>query len=378
MSTALVIVVALPTALAIGTQTSAQAQVAQQIRRLADEYVDLRLQYDPTLAAPVGLPSSSQMRLPDRTERALQNLRNHEDALLRKVESVDASGTKDPVYAVLRDELESRRELRVCRSELWDLSQTEGWQIELPALAAIQPVATAEDRKRALNLWSTLPQYLRTDIENLRSGLASGYSVPKSIVGRVLKQLNGLMSASPENSPFYSPAKRAHDAAFAQALRREIADQITPAIKRYAEFLRTEYLPKARESIGLSSLPNGQACYQAYLRRYTTTDEAPELIFSDGKKLVSESTREIQSIGSRRYRTSNIAEIVQRSHDDPNNRFSSPAQLLQFSREMVERSERQSRDLFLQLPSQPVMVEPLPAYQQGSGEIGRASCRERV
>jgi uncharacterized protein (DUF885 family) len=339
---------------AAASQTPSEAfQGATQVEKLADEYVGLR----------------SQDGLPDRSQRALRQLQEREDALLAQLKTVAVREARDqePTYSVLREELESRRDLRVCRSELWDLSQTQGWQIELPALAANQPVATPADRKRALSLWSTLPANLATDIANLREGLASGYSAPKSVVARVVQQLDALASASGENSPFYLPAKRAQDPAFDRALLQEIEGQINPAIQQYAQFLRTEYLPQARESSNLSALPNGLACYQAYLRRNTTTDDTPEFVIALGKKMVADSTAEIRNIGLRSYHSTSPLEIVRRSHDDPKNRFTSSAQLLEFSKEMVERAERMSRGLFLQIPSQPVIVEPLPTYQNGSG-----------
>ena len=49
------------------------------------------------------------------------------------------------MYAVLREERESRRNTRVCRRELWDLSQTEGWKVELPNIAATEPVESRAD-----------------------------------------------------------------------------------------------------------------------------------------------------------------------------------------------------------------------------------------
>jgi uncharacterized protein (DUF885 family) len=345
------------------------SRASVQVDSLADEYVSLRLEYDPTLAIAMGLPYPSEVHFPDRRQVALRRFRDRENVLLTKLKSIGLSGTKElgPTYSVLLEELESRRGLRVCRSELWDLSQTDGWQIELPDLAATQPVGTPEGRRSALSLWSTFPTYLQTDMENLRAGLASGYSVPKPIVTRVLRQLDGLLSASPEDSPFYSPAKRANDPLFARAVRQEIVDWIAPALQKYAKFLRSEYLPRARESLGLSAIPNGAACYQAYLRRYTTTDYTPEFVFASGKEIVAESTGEIQSVGSRLYQTTSIPEIIQRSHADPMNRFASPEELIQFSRGIVDRSEKESRDLFLQFPSQPVAVEPLAEYQRGSG-----------
>jgi uncharacterized protein (DUF885 family) len=352
---------------ALAFNTAARAQSSRTATQIANEYVKLRTAYDPTLALVAGLPAPQEMHLPDRSRRAVTSLQRREDALRAALKSLASADTVGSLFAVLREELEDRRALRICRPELWDLSHTEGWQIDFPALAAAEPVETPRERRRALALWHGLPGYLRTDIENLREGLALGYSVPKPVVTRVLKQIDGLLAAQPDQSPFLSPAVRARDTLFAAALRREVEVEITPAIRRYAEFLRGEYLPLARVSPGLSALPNGAACYRAYLRRYTTTDQSPEMIFDSGQELVSESTREIGAIGTRRYQTTNTPTIIDHARADTANRFVSPDQLIQFSRAVVRRSLDKSRAVFAQLPSQTVMVRPLPLYQRGSG-----------
>jgi uncharacterized protein (DUF885 family) len=353
--------------LAGGLAVFGQTHDARTIQHLADEYVSLRLQYDPTLAAGLALPPPENMHFADRRPEAIRKLEQSEDALLVELKTAGQSNSKDTTYLVLREELEGRKGLRVCRAELWDLSQTEGWQVEFPGLAANQAVQTPGEKKDALQLWHSLPDYLHIDEANLREGLREGYSVPQSVVVRVLKQLDGLITDAPEDSPFYAPAKRVNDSSFAGSLRDEIQQRITPALRKYEEFLRTIYLPQARKSLGLSALPNGGACYQAYLRRYTTTDQTPDLVFAHGKDLVASSSDQIRAIGSKRYGTNDLAESVRRVHDDPHNRFTSEEQLIQFSREMVERSIGMSRNLFLQLPSQPVIVRPLPDYQRGTG-----------
>ena len=39
--------------------------------------------------------------------------------------------------------------------------------------------------------------------------------------------------------------------------------QFRPAIAKYRDFLKTTYLPAAREAIGVSANPHGLACYTA-------------------------------------------------------------------------------------------------------------------
>jgi len=350
--------------------SSTFSQEGKNLENLADQYVDLRLQYDPTLALALGIPTSAAMHLPDRTPAAIVHLHSQEDELLAEVKAAIDSERRsiDPTTSVLLEELESRKGLRVCRPELWDLSQTEGWQVELPNLAVTLPVETPDDRESVLQLWKTLPQYLQTDKENLTNGLAQGYSVPKSVVRRVLRQLDALATTSPEDSPFYEPAKRIPSSPeFAVVLHQQVVERIIPSIREYAEFLRKVYLPQARESLGITDLPNGLSCYEAYLRRYTTTADTPKFVFAAGQEVVEDSNKEIQSIGSHLYHTKNIPAIIASSNKDPKNRFKSSAELREFTERVVHDAERMSKSLFLNLPTQSVVVEPLPEYQIGSG-----------
>ena len=333
-----------------------------------NEYVQLRLAYDPTLAYALGLPPSENMHLPDRSPTALGELRSQEDRLLAEIRSKgSASAAVASADLVIREDLESRQALRVCRTEYWDVNHMLGWQVELPGLAATLPSATAAEQARVLRLWGTLPEYLATDVDNLRSGLAEGHSVPRAVVARVLEQIDALLSTPVEKSPLYAAALGHKDEEFAAALRAELAGQVEPAIRKYVEFLRSEYLPRARDSPGLSGIPDGLACYRAFLRRYTTTADPPKFVFDTGEKTVTRSTREIKRIGMRLYRTTKLPVVVERIHADRRNRFVSPDQLLDFSIEIVRRAEQRSRNLFLHLPMQTVSVKPIPQYQQGTG-----------
>jgi uncharacterized protein (DUF885 family) len=346
-------------------------EAAEQVERLADAYVSSQLNYDPTIAYSTGLDSPSHSRFADRTPRALNELHAQSDQILAKLKTIDATlvaGTHaEQTNAVLRETLESAQALRVCRAELWDVNQMQGWQVELVGIAEAQPVGTPEQRKAALQRWETFPRYLQVEISNLRTGLAAGYSAPKTVVQRVLEQLDGLTPESPEASPFFSPAKRANDSAFIHAFRNLVANRITPAIQEYKKFLQTEYLPHARESLGLSSLPQGAACYQAYLRRYTTTRRTPKEIYELGLATVDKSVAEVREIGSRLFGTSDFSEIVSKSLAAPANHFASKEELLAFSRDLIPESRAKSAPLFFDIPNQMVEIQPLPQYQEGSG-----------
>jgi uncharacterized protein (DUF885 family) len=61
-----------------------------------------------------------------------------------------------------------------------------------------------------------------------------------------------------------------------------INEQIIPAYKKLGDFLKNEYLPKARTSTGLDSLPGGDAYYKFLVRYWTTTNKTPDEIYNTG------------------------------------------------------------------------------------------------
>ena len=68
------------------------------------------------------------------------------------------------------------------------------------------------------------------------------------------------------------------------AYREAVTGQLVPAYRRLALFLKTEYLPHARDNIGLSALPNGKEMYLYAVKSETTSDLTPDAIHALGLK----------------------------------------------------------------------------------------------
>src|SRR5262249_14647183 len=103
-------------------------------------------------------------------------------------------------------------------------------------------------------------------IANLREGLKAGYSAPKGNVRLVIDQIDSLLSTPIKDSPFDSPSVRDKTPDFQQQFDLLLREQITPAFRKYRDFLRTEYLAAAREAVAVTSNPDGAACYDALVR----------------------------------------------------------------------------------------------------------------
>ena len=89
---------------------------------------------------------------------------------------------------------------------------------------------------QALSRYRELPRFLQAEIENLREGLRLGLTAPRNNVESVIEQMDGLLAARPEDSPFYSPAGRAALPEFGAELLRIVTEEIRPAIKTYRDF----------------------------------------------------------------------------------------------------------------------------------------------
>ncbi|MGH6691023.1 MAG: DUF885 family protein, partial [Gammaproteobacteria bacterium] len=236
------------------------------VAELATEYVDAYFATNPEEFTANGIPGARHDGLRDNSLAALERWRRREDGWLARARRIDgaalAGGPDWTTYGILRAELEGRVAQRVCRYELWQLSTSGGWQTRYPSLARSQPVGTTAYREQALTRWRGLPRYIETDAANLRAGLRQEYAAPRPVVEGVIRQLDGLLAARPDSSPFASPAQRDSTPAFRRAFIAVVRDRINPAVRRYRDFLAREYLPRARASIAVSAIPDGSACYR--------------------------------------------------------------------------------------------------------------------
>ncbi len=355
-----------------GTTEAATGATTESARfaALAKRAVDHQLQDSPIIAYFTGLPAPDHRRWSDRTPEGMAAFERGNDALLAELRTIAAARLepRDVVtFDILREQLESEAQSRVCRNELWNVSHMNGWHMTLVAVAQEQPVTDADRRAQALERWRAVPTMVEQEIGNLRRGLAAGYSAPKSVVTRTIKQVNGLADAPADESPLASPAERSDDAAFKAAFTTVIAGQVNPALRAYARFLQDEYLPRAREALGVAANPDGEACYRASLRSYTTLNRSPQEVYDLGSRTVERNAAVVQDMGQRKFGTRDLKEIIRRVNGAADNQFASKEELIAYSREVVKRGQEKSAPMFGRMPSQTVLVEPFRDYMLGSG-----------
>jgi len=337
-------------------------------KELADRYLNGWLDRYPDEATVYGVAGRHHDRLPENSLDALKAWEAKEDVWLADARGIDPVAIEDAslkaTFAIVREALEGSIGARVCRGELWRVSQTQSWHVRFGFLVTIQPVGTPEAEKEALARWSQLPAYIDTEIVNLREGLRLKYSAPKNIVRIVIGQVNSLIGATGPDQPFLSPAVRDKSPEFVRAYEKVFKEGMLPAFAKYRDFLEREYLPAAREAIGVSANPNGAECYAAEVREYSTLSVSASEVHTLGLAQMDRIMAEMKAIGERSFQTSDVPSLLATLRTDSKYLFKSREELIAYSRAALARAKAAAPNFFNLLPKADVTIEPYPKFRE--------------
>jgi len=344
---------------------------AATVNSVADQYYASTLKRTPEIAYFSGIDLPRHDGMEDNSPAARQAAEAEVDEMLAALEQVDPDTlngkTEWITHAYLLQTLKSSVAQRICRTELWNVNQMGGWHSGFSQIAQLQPVGTDELRQQSTSRWAKLGPYIDQEIKNLEYGLELGYSAPKPVVQRVIDQVDGLLALELEQSPFYSPATRDENEAFAIATHTIVTDQIYPALQRYRDYLAGPYMESARSELAVTANPDGLACYEASLQAYTTLDRSGKQVFELGKLTVAANKTTVIELGQAAYGLDNFKAIIEKAKSDPSDRFSSKEELLQSSRDMVQRAESEMPKWVGNMPEQAVEVVPFEEHEEGRG-----------
>jgi uncharacterized protein (DUF885 family) len=349
---------------------------AQRVTALADRYVaEFRRAY-PISYSFSGLPVERHDGVDINAPGEVAKWRAFQRTLAQELATIPADSLVGKpewtTWQFLNQALRQDAATEVCRQELWSVSPL-GWQASLPQVAGIQPVGTSDARAQALARWRAMGGWIDQEIANLREGQRLGYSATRTSVESTLGQLEVLLAGKPAESAYMEMAKRDGNEPFAQEWTALLSGSLWPALGRYRDFLRDEYLPKARASTSIVGHPNGRDCYRALVYGYTTIDADPQALFEVAKAKVADEQALALAIGRRLYgeEASNWATLAALMKADPRNRFASRDEVRAYTQATVDRAEAAASRMVLEPPKAKVVLEPFPEFQQASAPGGQ-------
>jgi uncharacterized protein (DUF885 family) len=338
-----------------------------QVRQLADTFLAAYFDRYPEQATVYGVPGHRHDRLTDNSLGTQKAWEAREDAWLAAIKKIDPRTIGGPLratYAIVRQAIEGDVATRVCRGELWNVSQMTGWQVNDGYLVTIQPVGSDDARKDALARWGALPKYIDTEITNLGEGLKLGYTAPKQNVRIVIDQIRSLASTPVKDSPFDSPSQRDKTPEFQKAFDTLVATAVNPAAKRYADYLENEYLPAAREATAVSANPNGAACYDASVLSHSSSAKTATEVHALGLQQIDQITTQMREIAERSFKTSDVGVALQQLRTDPQYKFKNRAEKIAYSQAALARAKLAIPQWFSLLPAADVVITPYPAFRE--------------
>ena len=248
-----------------------------------------------------------------------------------------------------------------------------GFQSNFADLLAASPVASRAQVQQMLARMAAYPRRVDQELLRLREGLALGWVPPRSVLDRVLAQLDAQLAPAIEQGPFFLPFTQLGSdlpAAEQSALRAQavqaIDTQVLPALRRLRRFVADDYLTAAPADGALSRHPQGDRVYAALLREHTTTDLSAAQIHALGQReltrLRSEMKAVMKQVGNERGFDADFARFVQHLNTDPQFFHASPEAMLAGYREIAKRIDPELPRLFAVLPRAPYGVRAMPAH----------------
>ncbi len=212
--------------------------------------------------------------------------------VLRQLDAIDAaqlSADNRINLAIYRAQVENlAAEVRFGAYEMPFNADSSFWSnLAFMARGSMKSVA---DYQAYIDRLNDVPRHFGQQIDNMRAGLARGFSVPRAVLdGREVSISNVANLKDATTSAYYAPFKKMPaniPAAEQQRLRTEAAaaiqNSVVPAFAGLLTFFRDEYVPKARTTLAAEAMPNGAEFYRQQIREYTTLDLTPEQIHQIG------------------------------------------------------------------------------------------------
>jgi uncharacterized protein (DUF885 family) len=342
------------------------------LRALLDEQWQYRLKVSPEFASYIG-DKRYDDQLSDLSQAEIDRELAKAREFLTRFEAVDTAGIPEQEALDKALMVRNLREfLEEARFKPWEMpvNQLSGIHIEAPTLVEVLTFTAVKDYDDLVVRYHKLPVAFDQTVEQMRKGLADGLMPPKFLLEKVAGQAAAIAVQKPEDTAFAEPLAKfpasvpaAEQGRIRQAMLAAIRDDVLPAYRRFAEFVKSEYAPRGRAEAGMWSLPDGAARYAFQVKSNTTTDLTPEQIHQIGLRQVAEIERQMTAIASR-LGYADLKSLNAKVQSDPALRARSREQILDLYRGYVDGMYAKLPELFGRLPKAKVEVVPVEAFRE--------------
>ena len=266
----------------------------------------------------------------------------------------------------------------VSLSKSIELSEYPSYFMNLNQRGGVQSYYETGDRlnftsKKDYDDWLTrLSQYslnIANSYENNKAGIAAGYTQPKLVTSGVISQIEAILNSTIDNHPYLQVFLEADEELLINKEKDDlvnkakllIVEEINPAYKKLHAFLKNEYLPNSRDSIGIKDVPNGKAWYEDLASYHTTTKLSPDEIHNIGIKEIKRIRQEMEAIISDLKWDGDFQSFLNYLRTSPRFYYDNPEDLFNAYLIMSKTIDPLLPKIFKVFPRAPYGVIPIPA-----------------
>ncbi|MFY9608325.1 MAG: DUF885 domain-containing protein [Blastocatellia bacterium] len=351
---------------------SSSADSSKKLHALFDEDWQWNLEQYPEGATLYG-DNRFNDRLTDFSPEAVERRKAHERAMLDRIQKIDRSRLKGQdliSYDLFLLDKKLNVEGQRFPAELMPIDQMNGVHLTFGQLITNTPFRNTKDYENYLARLAAFPKQIDQLIELMKRGIETRWVQPPVPLRSLASQIEGQIADDPARSPLFQPFQslpnelsQPEAARLAAAGKKAIADSFTPAMKKLGSFFKETYLPAARQDIGASSLPDGEAFYQYSIRRQTTTSLTAKQIHEIGLKEVARIRREMEDVIQKTGFKGSFAEFLTFLRTDPRFYYTRADDLVAGYSHIAKVADGQLPRLFAELPRTPYGVRVIPDYE---------------
>lgn len=344
-----------------------------RLRQLAELYFEWQLTESPESATFIGHAGHDHL-WSDLSGAAIARRKREAGrtlAVLKTINRQRLSPANRLTYDLLTHEGTMAVEQARFPSELFQVTALSGIQRDIPDVVSLLRIARVEDADALFTRLQTFPRLVRQVVRLLDTGVTLGVTPPRITLHGVADAIARQIVDDPATSPMLAPLTKLpptiSEEQRTRLLERGTAivrDSVLPAWRQLHRFITERYVPGARESIGLSALPDGEAWYAFAVRQFTTTAMTPAEIHALGLREVERIRGKMDSVIAQAGFTGTFAEFIQFLRTDPQFYFADTASLLREYRDIAKRIDPGLIRLFGRLPRTPYGVIAVPAYSE--------------
>ena len=264
-----------------------------------------------------------------------------------------------------------------------------GFFNELSYVGRSTSFETVDDYEAYAARLSSLPRYFGQHKTNMRRGIETQYTASSEILPGIIDTVKGYAESSAESHSFYEPFKT-YPESFSEDEKSRLKslgkaameNAVLPAYRDLHKFLKEEYAPKARSSVGIGTTPEGRAHYAALVRHFTTLDLTPDEVHEIGLSEVKRIRSEMDGIIKEVKFKGSFADFLDFLRTDPQFYATSEDQLMKEAAWLAKQIDGRMPEFFRTLPRLSYGVKAVPKemapnyttgrYWGGSPEQGRA------